>query len=109
MEFTPAFFDYDSYVLRRDAREALDRAARAVRERPGLRIVLEGHCDERRTPEDNLSLGERRAGAARDYLVSAGIAPDRISMISYGKERPFAGGHDETAWAINRRAHVVAR
>lgn len=109
LDFSPAFFDYDSYVLRKDARDALDRAARLMRERPGMRIVMEGHCDERGTAEYNIALGERRAQSARDYLVAAGVATSRIEVISYGKERPFAAAHDETAWALNRRAHLVAR
>jgi len=72
-------------------------------------ITIEGHCDERGTVEYNLALGEKRSGAARDYLVNAGVEASRIQTVSYGKERPFAEGHDETAWAQNRRAHFVLR
>ena len=70
-------------------------------------MTIEGHCDERGTPEYNLALGERRAVAARAYLVSLGIAADRLRTVSYGKEFPFDPGHDEAAWAKNRRAHFV--
>ena len=75
----------------------------------GIRITLEGHCDERGTAEYNQALGERRAQAARDYLVAAGIATSRMEVVSYGKERPFADGHDEASWQQNRRAHFVIR
>jgi peptidoglycan-associated lipoprotein len=70
-------------------------------------ITIEGHCDERGTPEYNLALGERRAAAARDYLVSIGVAADRLQTVSYGKEFPFATGSDESAWSLNRRAHFL--
>lgn len=74
---------------------------------PTLKVLIEGHCDERGTAEYNLGLGERRATAVRDYLVAAGIPAEQIATISYGKERPFVLGHDETAWQWNRRGHVV--
>jgi peptidoglycan-associated lipoprotein len=70
-------------------------------------ILLEGHCDERNTREYNLALGDRRANAVRDYLVSLGVAGSRIRTISYGEERPFAIGHTEEAWRLNRRTHFV--
>ena len=108
-EFEPVYFDLDSSALREDARAALDRNARALRENGGASVTIEGHCDERGTVEYNQALGERRAQAARDYLVSAGIANARIQIISYGKERPFAEGHDESSWQQNRRAHFVTR
>jgi len=108
-DFTDAFFDLDSYALRDDAKAALDRAAKLLRDETGISITLEGHCDERGTVEYNQALGEKRANAARDYLVNAGVAASRIQTISYGKERPFAEGHDESAWAQNRRAHFVLR
>jgi peptidoglycan-associated lipoprotein len=108
-DLLPAFFDFDSHALRGDARAALDQDARLLREHADVQITLEGHCDERGTVEYNLALGERRANAARDYLVAAGVAGPRIQVVSYGRERPFADGHDETAWAKNRRAHVVLR
>jgi peptidoglycan-associated lipoprotein len=104
-----AFFDYDSADLRDEARAALDADARLLRDHPEARLVVEGHCDERGTSEYNLALGERRAGAARDYLVAAGIDAGRLEIVSFGKERPFDPGHDEAAWAQNRRAHIVTK
>ena len=109
LEFQAAFFDFDSYSLRDDARAALDNDARMLRDNMSAGVTIEGHCDERGTVEYNQALGERRAQAARDYLVSAGISAGRIQIISYGKERPFADGHDESAWQQNRRAHFVSR
>jgi len=108
-DFQPAFFDYDSAVLRDDARQALDHDARLLRDNPDLRVTVEGHCDERGTVEYNQALGERRAQAAFEYMTAAGISADRMQIISYGKERPFDSGHDERAWALNRRAHFVLR
>ncbi len=108
-DLKPAFFDFDSYALRDDARKALDTDAQLLRDHSNLSITIEGHCDERGTAEYNQALGERRAQAARDYLVAAGADASRIQIISYGKERPFDSGHDEQSWAQNRRAHVVLR
>ncbi len=106
-DLQPVFFDFDSSTLRDDARSTLDADARSLRDHPDIRIVIEGHCDERGTEEYNQALGERRAQAARDYLVQAGIGESRIQIISYGKDRPFDPGHDEAAWAKNRRAHFA--
>jgi peptidoglycan-associated lipoprotein len=103
-DLKPVFFDYDAYTLTAAAREILDGDARLLRENATVKLVIEGHCDERGTAEYNQALGERRAQAARDYLVNAGIDASRLRVISYGKERPFATGHDEAAWAQNRRA-----
>jgi peptidoglycan-associated lipoprotein len=108
-DLQPAFFDLDSYTLRDDARATLDKDAKLLRDHPKVTVTIEGHCDERGTSEYNQALGERRAQAARDYLVAAGINTGRIEIISYGKERPFAPGHDESAWQQNRRAHLVVR
>jgi peptidoglycan-associated lipoprotein len=108
-DFQPAFFDYDSYALRDDAKATLDRNAKLLRDNAKVGITIEGHCDERGTVEYNQALGERRAQAARDYLVAAGIDASRINVISYGKERPFATGSDEASWQQNRRAHFVVR
>jgi len=108
-DLKPAFFDFDSYALRDDARKALDTDAQLLRDHSNLSITIEGHCDERGTAEYNQALGERRAQAARDYLAAAGVDASRIQIISYGKERPFDSGHDEQSWAQNRRAHVVLR
>ena len=106
-DFRPAYFDFDSYSLREDARAALDANAKLLRDNPTLTVTIEGHCDERGTVEYNQALGERRAQAARDYLAAAGIASGRMNVLSYGKERPFDPGHDESAWAQNRRAHFT--
>jgi peptidoglycan-associated lipoprotein len=108
-DFAPAFFDLDSYSLRDDARSALDGNARLMRSNPTIQVTIEGHCDERGTVEYNQALGERRALAARDYMVSQGVEGNRMQVISYGKERPFSTGADETAWSQNRRAHFVVR
>jgi peptidoglycan-associated lipoprotein len=108
-DFQPAFFDYDSYALRDDAKATLDKNAKLLRDNAKAAITIEGHCDERGTVEYNQALGERRAQAARDYLVAAGIDASRINLISYGKERPFATGQDEASWQQNRRAHFVVR
>jgi len=102
-----AFFDFDKSSIRPDAKQSLDENARWLKANPNAALTIEGHCDERGTREYNLGLGQRRAKAAKDYLVSAGIDAKRIKSISYGKERPFASGHDESAWQLNRRAHFV--
>ncbi|GBC79971.1 Outer membrane lipoprotein Omp16 [bacterium HR09] len=101
------FFDTDKADLRPDARELLAQNARWLLQHPTVKILIEGHCDERNTNEYNLALGWRRANAVKDYLVSLGVAADRISTISYGEERPFATCHDESCWWQNRRAHFV--
>jgi peptidoglycan-associated lipoprotein len=99
------FFAYDDYSLSGEAKEALTSSAGYLREMSTLRVMVEGHCDERGTVEYNLALGQRRADAARGYLVNLGVDGGRLSTISYGEERPFAEGHDESAWSQNRRAH----
>jgi peptidoglycan-associated lipoprotein len=108
-QWQDVYFDYDSYSLNPDGRAALDGDARLLRDNAGAQVTIEGHCDERGTTEYNLALGERRAAAARDYLVAAGVDGGRIDIISFGEERPFATGSDEASWAQNRRAHFVAR
>ena len=96
------FFDFDKAVVRSDGEETLRMQAEFLKQNPGLTMTIAGHCDERGTREYNLALGERRANAARNYLISLGVAPDRLSTISYGKERPIVLGHNEAAWAQNR-------
>jgi peptidoglycan-associated lipoprotein len=103
------FFDTDRATIEPEAKATLDRNVKWLRANPSATVVIEGHCDERGTVEYNLALGERRAQAAREYLVAAGINPERISTVSYGKERPFVLGHDEDAWRWNRRAHFRAK
>jgi len=104
---TPVFFELDSSDLSPAAQKALDADAALLKKYPTWAVTIEGHCDERGTAEYNLALGERRAIAARAYLVSLGIPADRLRTVSYGKEFPFEPGHDEGAWSKNRRAHFV--
>ena len=101
------FFDYDSAELQEAARAALRLNADLLNSSMSWVITIEGHCDERGTAEYNLGLGERRAFAARNYLLELGIAAQRVRTVSYGKEFPFDPAHDERAWAQNRRAHFV--
>ena len=101
------FFDFDKNALREDQKAALTEGVAWLKANPGVTIIIEGHCDERGTTEYNIGLGERRAMTVKEYLVSAGIAAERIAAISYGKERPFVLGHDESAWKWNRRGHFV--
>ena len=102
-----AFFDTDKADLRPDAREALAADAGWLKQHASVKFQIEGHCDERNTEAYNLALGWRRSNAAKDYLVSLGVVADRISTISYGKERPFATCHDESCWWQNRRSHFL--
>lgn len=104
-----AFFDFDDASLRTDAKTTLENNARYLESNGSSKAVVEGHCDERGSVEYNLALGERRAKAAKEFLVSYGIAAARLTTISYGKERPFDSGHDESSWAKNRRAHFVSK
>jgi len=99
------YFDFDRYDLRDDAIDSLEQNAAWLREHTTVRVIIEGHCDERDTEEYNLALGERRANAARDYFIRVGIAPSRLMTVSYGESRPLDPGHNEYAWARNRRAH----
>ncbi len=97
------YFDFDKFNLRPDAKADLDKNYEILKEYPNVMVQIQGHCDERGTVEYNLALGEKRASAAKDYLVGMGVNPDRLSTISYGEERPANPGHNETAWAQNRR------
>ncbi len=101
------FFDFNKYDIKDAARGTLDRQAAWLRANPSVTVTVEGHCDERGTREYNLALGERRAQAIKDYLVSLGIDAARVETISYGKERPEQVGHTEAAWAQNRRGVAV--
>jgi peptidoglycan-associated lipoprotein len=100
-------FDFDKYEVSRGDEEVLKENAAWLKKNPKAKVQAEGHCDERGTVEYNLALGERRATHTKQYLVSLGVASDRISTISYGKERPLDTGHNEEAWAKNRRVHFV--
>lgn len=104
---TDVFFDYDQYNLRDEARRTLEQNARMLLNDTKVNVVLEGHCDERGTVEYNLALGERRAQRVKTFLVEYGVAGERLSTISYGEERPFAFGQEESAWSQNRRVHFV--
>jgi peptidoglycan-associated lipoprotein len=104
------FFEFDSAALTDAGRAVLDQHARWLQTRSGVRVSIEGHCDERGTVEYNLALGEQRAQTARQYLTSLGVEGARLNVVSYGKERPLDTGHGEDAWAKNRRAHfAIAR
>ena len=105
--FKPAFFPLDGVDLDDAGRAVVTANAELLRRYPAWIVTIEGHCDERGTAEYNLALGERRAVAVSTYLVSLGIPPGRLRTVSYGKEFPFDPGHDEVAWANNRRAHFV--
>ena len=100
-------FDFDRYDILPEDAQILKENAALLMNYPKVKIQVEGHCDERGTNEYNLALGERRANAAKKYLVSLGISADRISSISYGEEKPLDTGHNEEAWAKNRRGHFV--
>jgi len=102
-------FDFDRYDLRAQDRETLSRHAQWLTDNASTRVLIEGHCDERGTVEYNLALGEKRARSAKDFLENYGVSASRLEMVSYGKERPLDPGHDESAWAKNRRASFVKR
>ena len=102
-----AFYDFNKSDIRPDAREALAKTAEFLRSYPEIRVTIEGHCDERGSTEYNLGLGERRAQAAKNYLISLGITANRMDTVSWGKERPFCTEHNEECWQQNRRAHFV--
>lgn len=109
MNLGDVFFDYDKSDLRSDASATLTENGKMLMQNADARITIEGHCDERGSVDYNLALGERRANTARDFLVSYGVSGDRITTISYGENRPFSMGHDESAWSQNRRAHFVVQ
>jgi peptidoglycan-associated lipoprotein len=102
-----AYFDYNKSDIRPDAKASLLKNAEFLNLHRDVHFVIEGHCDERGSEEYNLGLGDRRATAAKKYMVSLGIAEERIQTTSYGKERPFCTEHNEACWQQNRRAHFV--
>ncbi len=102
-----AFFDFNKANIRPDARVALTQTAAFLRAHPDLDVTIEGHCDERGSLEYNLGLGQRRADAAKNFLVALGISANRMTTMSWGKEHPFCTEHNETCWQENRRAHFV--
>jgi peptidoglycan-associated lipoprotein len=102
-----AFFEYNDASLSADAQTALTNSATWLKKNSQYNLLIEGHCDERGTEQYNLALGDRRANQAKEYLVTLGVDAARIRTVSYGEERPFDPGHDESAWAKNRRDHLV--
>lgn len=106
-EVKDAYFDYDKADIRADARDNLTQTAQFLRSYPQVKVVIEGHCDERGSTEYNLALGDRRAAAAKQFLTSLGISADRMETVSYGKERPFCSASTEECYMQNRRAHFV--
>lgn len=108
-QFDDVLFDFDKSVLREDGRKTTQGAADYLKKKSGVKLLVEGHCDERGTSEYNMALGERRATAVTNYLVSLGIPKADLSTISFGKEKPLDPGHDEGAWAKNRRAHFILK
>jgi peptidoglycan-associated lipoprotein len=103
------YYDFDKSTLSAEAKQTLAENARQLNDAGAMAVTIEGHCDERGTNAYNLALGEKRANAAKDYLVSLGVDAGRITTISYGEEKPFDAGHEEAAWAKNRRAHFVVK
>ena len=100
--FKTIYFDFDQSDIRSDARSALEKVADYLKKNPKVKVVIEGNCDELGTSEYNMALGERRALSARRYLVSLGIAPERMGTVSYGEDQSIDPAHNETAWALNR-------
>ena len=105
----PIYFDYDSYAVRNDQVVRIEANARFLREHPALSIVVQGHADERGSTDYNLALGDSRANAVKSALIHEGIAESRLSVISYGKERPFCSESNDLCWKENRRAHFDIR
>jgi peptidoglycan-associated lipoprotein len=103
----PLFFELDSSDVSAAGQQVLQANVAVLKKYPNMQITIEGHCDERGTAEYNLALGERRALAAKNYMVSLGISADKVKTVSYGKEFPFDAGHNDAAWGNNRRAHFV--
>jgi len=108
-ELKDIHFDFDKYDIRPDAARTLDANAAWLKSNGNQLLLIEGHCDERGTNEYNLALGERRAKSAMNYLVSQGVQASRITIISYGEERPLCTEHTETCWAQNRRDHFLVK
>ncbi|GAB6183327.1 peptidoglycan-associated lipoprotein Pal [Thermodesulfovibrio hydrogeniphilus] len=106
-EIGDIYFDFDKYDIRQDAIQTLKKVSSALQKYPNLRLIIEGHCDERGTTEYNFALGQKRANAAKQYLISLGIQSARIDIVSYGKEKPVCTESNETCWQKNRRAHFV--
>jgi len=108
-QFDDVRFDFDKSEVREDGRKTCQVVADYLKKNPRAKVLIEGHCDERGTAEYNLALGDRRATAVMTYLGSLGVSKGALSTVSFGKERPLDPGHDEEAWAKNRRAHFVLK
>jgi peptidoglycan-associated lipoprotein len=108
-ELRDVFYDFDKYDIRPEDAKTLDANAQWLKSNPNHLVLIEGHCDERGTNEYNLALGERRAKAAMNYLVSQGVQASRITIISYGEERPQCSDKNESCWSRNRRAHFLVK
>lgn len=108
-ETEDVFFEFDQYVISDSAKQVLNKKAKWLKEYANARVQIEGHCDARGSTEYNLALGQRRADSAMQYLVSLGISANRLSTISFGKEKPLDQGSSESAWSKNRRAHFVLK
>jgi peptidoglycan-associated lipoprotein len=106
-EVRDAYFDYDKADIRPDTRAALAKTADFLKNYPRFKVTIEGHCDERGSTEYNLGLGDRRASAVRQYIISLGVSADRIAVVSFGKEKPFCTASNESCWQQNRRGHFV--
>ena len=106
-ELEKVYFDFDSFVLTQTSRDILSQNAKWLMKNGGVKIQIEGHCDERGSDEYNLALGEKRAKSAMNYLVTLGVPADQLSVISFGKEKPADPGHNEAAWSKNRRDEFV--
>ena len=106
-ELADVFFDFDRIVIRDDARSGLEANTGLLKSQSGVKILIEGHCDERGTSAYNLVLGERRAQASAQYLRDLGVPSSQMQITSYGKERPFCAEHSEACWQSNRRAHFT--
>ena len=108
-QFADVLFDFDKSEVTEDGRRTCQVVADYLKKNPRAKLQIEGHCDERGTAEYNLALGDRRATAVMTYLVSLGVSKEALSTVSFGKEKPLDPGHDEEAWAKNRRAHFVLK
>ena len=108
-QFDDVRFDFDKSEVREDGRKTCQAVADYMKKNPKAKLLIEGHCDERGTAEYNMALGERRATAVMTYLVSLGVPKAALSTVSFGKEKPLDPGHNEGAWAKNRRAHFVLK
>ena len=108
-QFDDVRFDFDKSVVKEDGRKTCQVVAGYLKKNPGAKLLIEGHCDERGTSEYNMALGDRRATAVMTYLVSLGVPKSALSTVSFGKEKPLDPGHNEEAWAKNRRAHFLLK